>query len=204
MKIIDISQEIREDMLVYPGDPKTRIERVSQIPDKEVNLSIIKIGSHTGTHVDSPLHINNKGKSILDLPLNYFYGKCLVLDLTYCDKKIDKKDLEKLNIQENTIILLKTKNSEISDENFNKDYVYLTEEAAEYLVNKKTKALGIDYLSVNKFDSNDKVHEILLEKMPIIEGLKLKNVDSGYYIFSGFPLKIKLDGSPIRAVLIKE
>ena len=96
------------------------------------------------------------------------------------------------------------KNSELSDKDFDGNFVYLTEEAAEYLISKNIKALGIDYLSVSKFNSNDKVHEILLEKMPIIEGLKLKDVVPEDYIFSGFPLKIKLDGSPIRAVLIRK
>lgn len=203
MKIIDISQEIREDMAVYPGNPAPKIEKYAQIPLNKTNESIIKIGSHCGTHVDSLLHIRNNAKSVIDFPLDCFYGKCKVLELTSCGSRIDKKDIEKEDIPENSIVLLKTKNSGLRDRDFNEDYIYLTEEAAEFIASKNIKALGIDYLSVNKFKSSDKVHEILLQKMPIIEGIKLKNVVPGNYIFSGFPLKINLDGSPIRAVLIK-
>ena len=88
---------------------------------------------------------------------------------------------------------------------FNEDYVYLTQEGASYLVSKKIRAVGIDYLSIGKYSEDKKTHLVLLEKNVLIyEGLNLKDVPPGEYQFYGFPLKItESDGAPVRAVLIQ-
>jgi len=203
MEIIDISMNIKKGMVIYPGDPKPEIKKYFSIPKDKVNLSLIKVGSHTGTHVDSELHIKEDGKSLGDWPLEKFYGECKVLDLTNMGKEIGKKELLNFEIKKGEIILLKTENSNKSSEEFKKDFAYLNEEASEYLVRKEIKAIGVDCLSVSKFNSEDKVHEILLKNLVIFEGLNLKKVEPGKYIFIGFPLKINCNGAPVRAVLIK-
>jgi arylformamidase len=102
---------------------------------------------------------------------------------------------------------LKTDNSNHQYQDFREDFTYLTLEGVEYLVQEGVKTVGIDYLSLVKFDGGEdatKAHEKANKDMNVIEGLDLRNVNPGSYIFSGMPVKTDTDGAPMRAVLITE
>ncbi|MFX0101087.1 MAG: cyclase family protein [Candidatus Hodarchaeota archaeon] len=204
MKIYDVSMLIHEKMIAYPGNPPPMIEKLSEIPRSSVNASSICLGSHAGTHVDSPLHVKENGKSATSLPLDSFYGPCRVLDLTSVNLEIHAEDLEEFDIKEGEIILLKTKNSLRGFDKFRKDYIHVKIDAAEYLVKKGIKTLGVDYLSVKKFGGDDEVHEKTIMNMTLFEGLDLSEPPAGKYVFAGLPLRIDCDGAPARVLLIKE
>ena len=203
MEIIDISWAIGEFTPVYPGDPETVIKQ--EVGETSTH-STITMGSHTGSHLDAPSHVFKDGKSIDQLPLDIFYGPCRVLDFSDVKEAVKVSDLEAKDIQEGERILLKTNNSERGFEEFFTDYIYLDGDAAEYLVEKKVKLIGIDSWSIKQKGSKDlRPHLVFLEKnIPIVESINLKNVAEGEYIVIGFPLKLPgLDGSPLRVVLIK-
>lgn len=225
MKIHDISLYLEEGMIIYPDDPEFKIERIKKIPrmseirrisehdqkskvfDNSVNVSKLNFGAHTGTHIDSKLHIKNKASGVDKIPLEKFYGKCRVLDLTKVKfgEGIKPEHLRNFKINRNDIVLLKTRNSSTGYKKFRMDFIYLSEEGAEYLVKKKIKTVGIDYLSIEKFHARYcAAHQVLLNKgIPIFEGLDLSKVKPGIYLFIGLPLKIKdCDGAPARAILI--
>lgn len=204
MKIFDLTLLIDKDALVYPKNPKVSIKRDATIPKSSTNSSIITMGSHTGTHVDTKLHIKNNGESAEKLPLKSFYGAARVLDLTKAGKEIYAKHLRKFKIKKGEIILLKTENSIKQYKTFRKDFAHLKYDAAKYLVSKKIKTLGFDYLSVKKFGGDHEVHNILINNLTLFEGLLFKNIKPGKYLFVGLPLKIKADAAPARAVLIKQ
>ncbi|MGB9938082.1 MAG: cyclase family protein [Methanobacterium sp.] len=205
MKIIDISLEIKEDMIVYPKNPEPKIEQYAFINEDGSNESKITIGSHTGTHIDAPLHKKDNGESLGKVSLQTFYGKCKVLNLLDAGKEIHKEDLAKYEINEDDFILLKTENSLKQYETFREGFTHLKLDAAEYLSKKKIKTVGIDYLSIEKFNENEGVHELLIENnIAIFEGLYLVDVDPGEYVFVGLPLKVDIDGSPVRAILIDD
>ncbi len=193
-------------MIVYPGNPRPLIRRYASIPQDKVNESILILGSHTGTHVDSRLHIRNEGEGTTSLPLESFYGKCRVFDLTFVEKEIHRQDLEGFQIEKGgVIVLLKTRNSTLGGyAKFRKDFIHLKLDAAEYLVMRKIKTLGFDYLSVKKFGGDDEVHELLIDNMTLFEGLNLADVPEGEYTFLGLPLKVDLDGAPARVILVRE
>ncbi|WP_198539386.1 cyclase family protein [Candidatus Mancarchaeum acidiphilum] len=195
---------IEEGMLVYPGDPKLHIYKHTGIPKSKTNVSLIHIGSHTGTHVDAERHIKNGGKTADMIPVDTFYGKCKVLNLTKSGNSIGEKELKKFKINKGDIILLKTNNSLKQYDTFRKDFAHLTEDGARYLISKKIKTLGIDYMSIKKFNADDIVHTLTIENMTLFEGIYLKGVPAGTYTFVGLPLKIKCDGGPARAILIKK
>jgi arylformamidase len=206
MEIIDISMEISEDMIYYPGNPQPKIEKYRQIPEDSTTESEICFGSHTGTHVDAPQHIKEDGETVEELDLENFYGSAQVLDLVQCTEKVDREDLEDKDIEED-IILLKTGNSLQSYEEFREDFTHLTLEAVEYLIEQDVGTVGIDYLSLVEFDGGEKAekaHVKANEEMTVIEGLDLRKADAGKYTFSGTPLKMRTDGAPMRAVLIDE
>ena len=203
VKFYDVSLPIREGMIVYPCNPETSIKRYSLIQLDEANESLITLGSHTGTHVDSMLHIQDEGDSAEALPLDSFYGKCRVLDLTQVQSEIHRRDLEGCQIEKGDIVLLKTDNSMQGYEEFRSDYVHVKLDAAEYLVEAGVKTLGFDYLSVKKPGEDYDVHEILIKNLTLFEGLNLAGVPEGEYTFLGLPLRIDCDGAPARVVLMQ-
>lgn len=205
MEIIDISLGIHKYMLFYPGDPEFQITRVYDIKNGDsITLSTIKMGTHTGTHIDSPLHFLKEGLSISDIDLKNFYGTCHVLDFTHIkfEDNIRREDLLDIEFQLDLIILFKTLNSSILEDKFQEDFVSLTKEAADFLVSTGIKAVGIDYLSIG----DQETHKSLLsEGIVVYEGLNLSLVNPGVYTFIGFPIKLlESEGAPTRAVLLKE
>lgn len=99
-------------------------------------------------------------------------------------------------------MLLKTENSLKGYDRFREDYAHLTADGAAYLAQLQVKTVGVDYLSVEPFDSGMKVHQTLVPALTVFEGLDLRAVSAGKYIFVGLPLRIKADGAPARAILI--
>ncbi|MEM3399739.1 MAG: cyclase family protein [Candidatus Micrarchaeia archaeon] len=206
LKIYDISMGIYEGMAVYPGDPPVKITRVKVMPANSSNVSLISMGSHTGTHVDAPAHIMNGAITVDSLPLEKMCGPCRLLDLMDVDGGIERQRIEKENIQEGEIILLKTKNSLHGYSDFREDFIHITPECAEFLAKTRIKALGVDYLSVQKYKAgNNFVHTAIINSGIILyEGLVLSNIKPGRYFFVGLPLKIRgCDGAPARCILIE-
>ncbi|MFX0087303.1 MAG: cyclase family protein, partial [Candidatus Hodarchaeota archaeon] len=112
MEIIDISLDLHEDMILYPGDPEFKINKVLDMKNMgdDLNLSKIEMGVHTGTHIDSPLHFIKDGKNITKFTLTKFYGKCKVIDFTDLEynEKITATLLKDKKITSSLIILFKT------------------------------------------------------------------------------------------------
>ncbi|RCX21002.1 kynurenine formamidase [Anaerobacterium chartisolvens] len=211
-KIIDVSRRIYPGMAVWPGDSPVEIEINSSIEKGDAcNVSSIKMGLHTGTHIDAPFHFINGGKRISSLNLSHYIGTVKVFDLKV-QGFIDKSSISPLPIFEGDTVFLKTRNSLLHQtEPFCKDFIYIEESAAAYLAEKKIKTLGVDYLSIDGYSSSGYLsdghpahHLLLSNEIGIIEGLYLKDVQEGEYFFSCLPLSIEdADGSPVRAVLFE-
>ena len=203
MKIYDLSLEIEEDMVVYKNKlekrPKITVTRTLKDGSNE---SRIEMDSHTGSHVDAPYHVFQNGKTIGQISLDKFMGKCVVLDFTKVKNSITKNHLKNVKIKKNDIVLLKTKSK--AERSFNPNFTYLDKSGAEYLASQKIKAVGIDSLGIERNQPRHETHKILLKNnIPIFEGLELSKAKQGRYFFHGSPLKIKKgDASPVRAVLV--
>lgn len=144
------------------------------------------------------------GNTIDKYNVSKFIGKCKVFDLTNVDEFITKKDIESLDIQKDDRVIFKTKNS--YDTVYNPKFVYIEEDAAEYLAEKQIQSLGIDAMSIERDKKHHPTHKIILRaNIGVIEDMMLKDVNEGEYFLSALPLKIKdSDASPIRAVLIED
>ncbi|MBI9013043.1 MAG: cyclase family protein [Clostridiales bacterium] len=198
--MIDITMTITESMKVYKNkESKKPILKV--ISDQPVYETDIAMNLHTGTHIDFPKHMISDGKLSDAYNIDQFVGKCYVLDVTFLERRILKKDLTAINLKTYDFILFKTKNS-FSD-TFNPNYIYLSEEAAEYLSRYDLKGVGIDALGIEREQPGHPTHHLLLSKdILIYEGLYLKDVEEGVYEFIGLPTKIgSVEASPVRAIL---
>ncbi len=204
MKIYDITAPISLNMPIYKGDPEFTCKPHYSIESGDgVNVTFVSFGTHSGTHIDAPLHHFNNGKSTSQIPLERFIGKARVLD--FCGtKSITAKELSKYNIRENENILFKTDNADaMMRANFKEDFVYIEPDAAEYLAECKVNMVGIDYLSVEKFNSKESsVHITFLQnEIVVLEGLYLYEVEAKEYNITVLPLNFSCDGIPVRAIL---
>lgn len=206
MKIIDISLTLHPGLVVWQGDPKIELITESTVEKDGIMDSRLRLGAHNGTHIDAPAHFLKNGFGVDKIDPKKLTGECSVVNIE--SNKIDRTSLEGKNFKSR--VLFKTKNSKrklLDDPNFHTDYVYLTEDGAEYLIEKGVNLVGIDYLGIEKKSApGHPVHTKLLEnEIVIVEGLNLVDVDPGNYELIALPLKLKdLDGSPARAVLIKK
>lgn len=206
MIIHDISVRLSPELVVYPGDPPVEIVPLSQIgPTGDPNTSRLCLSTHAGTHIDPPFHLLAEGAKANEIPLETLIGECEVVDIGIEDE-ITLPVLQRHTITSERVIF-KTKNSYLWErKEFSRNYTYLTTAAAEYLATRKLKLVGIDYLSIEKFDAKTLQSHLALLKAGtvILEGLNLSYVKAGKYELFCLPLKIKDgDGAPARAVLIQ-
>lgn len=203
---IDITFPISNGMTTWPGDAPVQLKRISTIgvEGASANVSTLSISAHTGTHIDAPLHFIKGGKDISQIPLDELIGYTKIFHITD-PQQITFSELKELPIEEGDILLFRTRNSDKVWVNapFMEDYVYLSTNAAQYLVRAGVKCVGVDYLSVGGKDNNSDVHKILLNAgITIIEGLRLTDVVPGLYEIIAMPMKIQGgDGAPARVVV---
>ena len=211
MTIYDISLTISQNLPTWPGDPKPEIEKIDSMDlGAHNNVSRISAGVHLGTHVDAPYHFLNDGRTVEQLPLDVLTGPCYVMQLPDGVEAITAEVLERTEItSEMKRILFGTRNSHLwakGESNFQTDFVAITEDGAEWLVERGVQLVGVDYLSVAPYGDSVPTHTVLLKAgVVLVEGLNLSNVMRGFYDLYCLPLKIAgCDGAPARAILIQE
>ncbi|MBA1341525.1 MAG: Kynurenine formamidase [ANME-2 cluster archaeon] len=225
MKIIDISRTIQADMEMYPGEAGPQITKVSGLDEGDsYNISCITLGTHTGTHVDPPLHLIRDRAGIDMLPMNTLVGSARVFDLSSISRPIEASDIGPL--EAGGIILLKGGPGDLGSSGGSADSgssgdsgdsdgsggrsvscgACLTAACARYLVDIGIKTIGTDAISISTLDEEYEVHHTLLDAgIVVIEGLEMTDVKAGDFFLVCLPLKIANgDGGPARAVLIKE
>lgn len=209
MAIYDITLGISPTLPVWPGGPAIVLEQVESMDKGDhANVTRLEMSAHTGTHVDAPHHFLNNHYTVEQLPLEILIGKCFVLDLSTIDGHVNAKFLENSNIPEDTLrLLIKTGNSELwqtGDKDFSPGFQGVTEDGAEWLVEKGIKLIGIDYLSVAPYKQSVPTHTVLLKAGVIaLEGINLSSVKQGNYELYCLPMKlVGSDGAPARVILI--
>jgi len=209
MKLYDISLPVSSTLPVWPGDPQVALIAAASLSNGDpCNLTEIRMGAHTGTHIDAPYHFLSDGAKIDVIALSTLIGPCLVVEVD-AQKMIRKDDLIKRNLAGHSRIIFKTRNSQLwvqSSSKFTADYVAIDAEAASYLAGMKIVLVGIDYLSVDAYQSAGAlVHRIFLQNnIVILEGLNLSDVAAGVYELICAPLRlVGCEAAPARALLRK-
>ncbi|WP_186429895.1 cyclase family protein [Clostridium sp. BSD9I1] len=208
IQLIDISLKVGDTIPIWPNMPAPKIGKLKDILNgDEVTNSCLYTDIHCGTHIDAPAHHIPNGKLVEDIQLQLCTGKVFVIEIT--DDVINK---EIINTYKNVFceykkVLFKTKNSTLLNNKFDENYVAFDMSGADEISKYNMELLGIDYLSIQKFGKEyNTVHKILLEKdIVLLEGLDLRNVESGEYELYAFPINISnSEGAPVRAVLKRE
>jgi arylformamidase len=203
---IDISVPIRNGMAHWPGDPAVEVSRRLSIEGgSDYNISTVFMSSHSGTHMDSPLHFISGGPGLERMPLDATMGPARVIEIVD-PQSIKPEELDPHHIERGQRVLFKTANSARGwpEAPFLEDFVYLTSRGARYLADRGVACVGIDYLSIAGFEIDIvETHVALLEKgILIIEGLNLVGVEPGDYELACLPLPLQdADGAPARAAI---
>lgn len=203
----DISVPL-ETAPLYPGDSSFSRQWTAGFEEGSAyRLSHLSLGSHTGTHIDSPSHILSYGSSLDSYPLHRFITPARVIAVQDCDA-VPAQALQDVNILRGESILFKTCNSSqglMHDPIFRDEYVSLSVPAAQLCANLGAGLVGIDYLSVDRYDDESlPVHHILLKNdVLILEGIDLGAISPGGYWLVCLPLRVKdAEAAPVRAVLV--
>lgn len=206
MEWIDLSIPLKVGMPTYPGDTPFEMKPLLRIADGKVcNLSALQMGTHTGTHVDPPWHFVEGGIRVDELPLDLLIGKAYVVSIRGVPA-VTADTLTAAGVPEGAErLLIQTDNSfGVWDKpDFQPDFVYLAPDAAEWIVQRGVRLVGIDYLSVEQFRAPQPLaHRTLLGAgVVVVEGLNLRTLEPGWVRFICLPLRIEGgDGAPARAV----
>ncbi len=222
---IDVTLPISEALPVWPGDQPVEIVRPR---DEAAAIERLSLSCHTGTHVDAPAHFFPDGDTVESLPLDLLIGPAWVVHAAGREP-ITAEQLAATVPAGITRLLIRTENSERRAERlksaaapgadktgvpaanrvtpFEPDFVALTAGAAEWLIARGVRLVGVDAPSVDPFAADDfPAHRTLLAgRAIIIENLALEGVAPGAYELVCLPLPVaNADGAPARVVLRRE
>jgi len=153
-EIIDLSNPIDEDVPIWPTFDRLRCEQTHWAARDGATMERVEMASHTGTHVDAPLHFVPEGKTLDDYPVEKFMGEGVAVDLAPKEPEspITVEELERFEseIEPGDVVMLHLGWDEYHGrtEEYLFEFPYLTGEAARYLADLGPKAVGTDGASV--------------------------------------------------------
>ncbi len=210
MRIIDLSHEITHQMAVFPADPAVGVLRHHNYQNGYFVSQVI-FGTHTGTHIDVPIHKIKGGKPVDEVPIERFVQKAYVIDLTGLKplEEITERHIKPFaaKIKEVSAVIIKTGwGAHFGADDFFTSFPGIGEEAAKWFVGNGIKLIGLESPSVNA-QKHERIHTLLLENdVYIVESLSgVSEIKKEYVVLYAVPLKFKgLDGSPVRAFAVEE
>ncbi|WP_244826177.1 arylformamidase [Caballeronia sp. TF1N1] len=206
MTLLDISPPISTDTPVWPGDTPVGIERVWRMEaGSPVNVARLTLSPHTGAHADAPLHYDEHGAAIGEVPLDTYLGACRVVHCIGAAPLVLPEHIADFLDDDNAPprILLRTYASAPLD-TWDSAFCAAAPATVDLLAARGVKLIGIDTPSLDPQESKtmDAHRRIRAHGMAILEGLVLDAVAPSDYELIALPLKFStLDASPVRAVL---
>ncbi len=181
LRLIDLSQPIFDSGPNCPAHPPVRSEITSDHQRADWHWETLTLASHTGSHLDAPLHKIAGGASIDALPLERFVGPAYIADLRGIAPQswITSEQLRAAlpPLSPDSIVLMATGWGDIRERSDRWLYQSpkLAPEAAAWLVTQQIRGLGVDHWGIGGWDAeNDAdVHTILLGRgIWIVEELR--------------------------------
>ncbi len=193
---------------VYEGDSPLRFEFLKDMRKGDAfTLSKVSMGSHSGTHIDAPMHFIRDGAPVDRIALDALIGPARVVEIPDSVQAIDAAELNRHQWRGAERLLFRTRSSVrgwMRSSTFHRDFAYIAPDVAQLLADAGVLLVGVDYISAEQFGAPAPLtHRILLGKgIPMVEGLSLENVRAGEYELIVLPIKVAgHEGAPARAVL---
>lgn len=198
MNYIDLTMPLTPSTPVYPGDPTVEVTVAAELEADGYLDHVVTLGTHNGTHIDAPAHMVADGKLLPAYSVDRFVGPGKIVDVR---EGFSLSALEAANIQQGDIVLFYTgKSEQFSAPDYYTDYPAITDEAADFVINKGAKMVGVDTGSVDHEPFS--VHKKLLgNDVLIIENLvNLGQLIGRDFTVFALPLNLAVEGSPARVI----
>ncbi len=207
MELIDVSWPLTPHTTGYKNKSAVAVHEAKTWEADGVRESVVTLNCHAGTHLDAPAHFMADGGTMSTLALEKCISLAMVIDATAVTECITEQFLQEHEHEliYDAFVLFKTRNSQqLPTAPFDQSFVYLDASAAHYLVSKKVRGVGIDYLGIERNQPDHPTHTILMSAgVMILEGLRLQSVRAGAYTLSCLPIFLPgTEAAPVRAVLI--
>ncbi len=215
-EIIDLTYDLEAGMPTFtaPWHPKVEVTQMGRIDVEQRNTHAFTLGTHTGTHIDAPLHFIRDGKGIEQISLHKLMGPVILVDCTFLkeNEAVTLDFLKSIRVGPRMIFKFGWEKNWKTPKFF-QDWPFFTNEAAEYLVENGLQLIGLDTPSPDdsripfKSEHDSQVHKIFLQKEVVILEY-VANLDAvkdfeGWQVIV-MPLKLKgLDGAPSRVCLVR-
>ncbi|MCR4963090.1 MAG: cyclase family protein [Firmicutes bacterium] len=215
MRILDLSHPISAEMSVYPGSPGPILQPLAIDGAPGMRETSLTLSSHTGTHVDAPLHMLPQGPGLDQMTIDKFFGLALLINVSHLrGKTIELNFLRSFGerLADAKFLVFHTGYQQLwGKEEYLRDFPVMTEEAAQWLSGFDLNGVGVDAISVDPIDSTAyPIHKILFQQnLILVENLNnldrlsagITKVHGGYFLLSAMPLSFaQADGSPVRAI----
>jgi kynurenine formamidase len=199
--LIDLSHPLIDRMPVYPGDEPARLEKINDFTRDGFNNFRFTSGTHTGTHIDGPMHMTESGRFIDELPLDRFIGSGCFLNAVGMKVVLCTAEFASAIVPESIVLIYTGFGKQFGSEEYYSDHPVISMELAQFLVEQRIKMVCLDMPSPDRFPYD--VHTLLLKNSVLIaENLsnfeKLLTVKK--FEIVALPLPLHADSSPARIV----
>jgi arylformamidase len=203
-KLYDISQTLRPELPVWPGDTAFSLDETWAIgPECPVKVSKLTLSTHSGSHGDAPSHYDVLGDDIAQLDLQTYLGPCVLITATGDGPGVMPDDLDWDRVGANNRVLIRTY-QDFPAKRWDDQFRALDHQTIDRLNLAGCRLVGVDAASIDPQTSKtmDAHNAVQKHDMRILEGLVFDGVPDGNYELIALPLKIAgADASPVRAVL---
>jgi arylformamidase len=214
-RLVELSHEIRDGMVTYPGLPGpeitdflTREDSPARYgPGTEFHIGQISMVVNTGTYVDSPFHRFACATDVAGMPLGSVADlEGLVVRVDRERRAIDPGDLASSDVRGRAVLLHTGWDRNWGTKRYGTGNPFLTAGAAEWLVEHEAALVGIDSVNIDDTSTHARpVHAALLAaRIPIVEHLcRLDQLPSTGFRFHAVPPPVVGVGSfPARVYAI--
>lgn len=209
MKYTDVT------LTLESGMRGVEIETAKLLEKDGWNARNIHLYSHSGTHMDSPVHFGVNSGTIDIYPPERFFVSCYLISLDGIApfSEIGIADLGdvKDRVERGEGLIFRTGWSKLAGEPVYRNGIpSISQDLAAWCVQKGISMIGVEPPSVadvNNLEMLTEIHRILLNgNIIIVEGLaNLDRISQTRVKLVALPLKIKDgDGAPCRAIIIED
>jgi kynurenine formamidase len=216
VRVVDLSRDVTENTVVYPGDPVPHIEQHATIERDGFNLVRVTMGSQSGTHVDAPFHFDDATATIDRVPLERFVGRGLVIDCVGVAAReritLDSVRQSVEHAKPGDIALFHTGWARHYGEPEYFDNPFLDSALVAALLDRGVRTIGLDALNIDETPDDNHpgerfpTHHLIANIGGVIcENLcNLESISFADPLISLLPMKfVGIDGAPVRAVAME-